>query len=71
MNFIPNLHIGTRLAIASGLGILLVAAMIYVQSTGGADVRTVNDVSAAQSLSSDSNRLKLEVGRFLNSVRAA
>jgi methyl-accepting chemotaxis protein len=28
-------------------------------------------LSAAQSLSSDSNRLKLEVGRFLNSVRAA
>ncbi|TMJ47311.1 MAG: HAMP domain-containing protein [Alphaproteobacteria bacterium] len=28
-------------------------------------------LSAAQSLSSDSNRLKLEVGKFLNSVRAA
>jgi methyl-accepting chemotaxis protein len=28
-------------------------------------------LSAAQSLSSESNRLKLEVGRFLNSVRAA
>jgi methyl-accepting chemotaxis protein len=28
-------------------------------------------LSAAQSLSSDSNRLKLEVGRFLDSVRAA
>jgi methyl-accepting chemotaxis protein len=28
-------------------------------------------LSAAQSLSSDSNRLKLEVGRFLNSIRAA
>jgi methyl-accepting chemotaxis protein len=28
-------------------------------------------LSAAQSLSGDSNRLKLEVGRFLNSVRAA
>jgi methyl-accepting chemotaxis protein len=28
-------------------------------------------LSSAQSLSSDSNRLKLEVGRFLNSVRAA
>jgi methyl-accepting chemotaxis protein len=28
-------------------------------------------LSAAQSLSSDSNRLKVEVGRFLNSVRAA
>jgi hypothetical protein len=28
-------------------------------------------LSAAQSLSSDSNRLKLEVGKFLNTVRAA
>jgi hypothetical protein len=28
-------------------------------------------LSAAQSLSSDSSRLKLEVGKFLNSVRAA
>jgi methyl-accepting chemotaxis protein len=28
-------------------------------------------LSAAQSLSGDSNRLKLEVGRFLNTVRAA
>jgi hypothetical protein len=28
-------------------------------------------LSAAQSLSSDSNRLKLEVGKFLDTVRAA
>jgi len=28
-------------------------------------------LSAAQSLSSDSHRLKLEVGKFLNSVRTA
>jgi methyl-accepting chemotaxis protein len=28
-------------------------------------------LSAAQSLSRDSNRLKVEVGKFLNSVRAA
>jgi methyl-accepting chemotaxis protein len=28
-------------------------------------------LSAAKSLSGDSNRLKLEVGKFLNSVRAA
>jgi methyl-accepting chemotaxis protein len=28
-------------------------------------------LSAAQSLSNDSNRLKLEVGKFLSSVRAA
>jgi len=28
-------------------------------------------LEAAQSLSGDSNRLKLELGRFMNSVRAA
>jgi methyl-accepting chemotaxis protein len=28
-------------------------------------------LSAAKSLSNDSNRLKVEVGRFLHSVRAA
>jgi methyl-accepting chemotaxis protein len=28
-------------------------------------------LSAAQSLSGDSNRLKVEVGKFLDSVRAA
>jgi aerotaxis receptor len=36
--------------------------------TGSASAQVL---SAAQSLSSDSNRLKLEVGRFLDSVRAA
>jgi methyl-accepting chemotaxis protein len=36
--------------------------------TGSASAQVL---SAAQSLSSDSNRLKLEVGKFLNSVRAA
>jgi methyl-accepting chemotaxis protein len=36
--------------------------------TGSASTQVL---SAAQSLSGDSNRLKLEVGKFLNSVRAA
>jgi methyl-accepting chemotaxis protein len=36
--------------------------------TGSASAQVL---SSAQSLSSDSNRLKLEVGKFLNSVRAA
>jgi methyl-accepting chemotaxis protein len=36
--------------------------------TGSASTQVL---SAAQSLSADSNRLKLEVGKFLNSVRAA
>jgi hypothetical protein len=36
--------------------------------TGSASTQVL---SAAQSLSTDSNRLKLEVGKFLTSVRAA
>jgi methyl-accepting chemotaxis protein len=36
--------------------------------TGSASAQVL---SAAQALSSDSNRLKLEVDKFLNSVRAA
>lgn len=36
--------------------------------TGSASSKVL---SAAQSLSQDSNRLKLELGRFLNTVRAA
>ena len=36
--------------------------------TGSASAEVL---SAAQSLSGDSNRLKLEVGKFLNTVRAA
>ena len=38
------------------------------RETGSASAQVL---SAAQSLSGDSNRLKLEVGKFLNSVRAA
>ena len=36
--------------------------------TGSASTQVL---SAAQSLSGDSSRLKLEVGKFLNAVRAA
>jgi methyl-accepting chemotaxis protein len=36
--------------------------------TGSASTQVL---SAAQSLSANSNRLKLEVGKFLNAVRAA
>lgn len=43
MTFIQNLRIGTKLAIAAGLGILLVAAIIYTQITGGVEVRKAND----------------------------
>lgn len=39
MTFIQNLRIGTKLAIASGLGIILVGLMIYMQTMGSAEVR--------------------------------
>jgi methyl-accepting chemotaxis protein len=40
----------------------------HASETGSASSQVL---PAAQSLSGDSNRLKLEVGKFLNSVRAA
>jgi methyl-accepting chemotaxis protein len=59
MTFIQNLRIGTKLAIASGLGILLVAAMIYNQATGGAEVKTANDTAVRSLLiSTESAELK-------------
>jgi methyl-accepting chemotaxis protein len=39
MAFIQNLRIGTKLAIASGLGIILLGVMIYMQTMGSAGVR--------------------------------
>jgi hypothetical protein len=42
MAFIQNLRIGTKLAIASGIGILLVAAMISNQMTGNGEVSSSN-----------------------------
>jgi methyl-accepting chemotaxis protein len=50
-----------------------VSANITDVQRGASETGTASSqvLSAAQSLSSDSNRLKLEVGKFLNSVRAA
>jgi methyl-accepting chemotaxis protein len=48
MRIIQDLRIGTKLAITSALTILVVAAMIYLQMTGGADVRTATDNAARQ-----------------------
>ncbi len=48
MRIIQNLRIGTKLAITSGLTILVVAVMIYLQITGGADVRLATDKAATQ-----------------------
>jgi methyl-accepting chemotaxis protein len=48
IKIIQNLRIGTKLAVTSALSILLVAAMIYLQMAGGADVRKAGDNAARQ-----------------------
>ena len=45
---IQNLRIGTKLAIASALGILLVALMIFSQIAGNAAVRKANGIAREQ-----------------------
>ena len=54
-------------------GTLQVSANIADVQRGAAETGSASSqvLSAAQSLSSDSNRLKLEVGKFLDTVRAA
>lgn len=47
-SIIQDLRIGTKLAIASVLSILLVAGMIYLQITGGAKVREAGEAAARQ-----------------------
>jgi methyl-accepting chemotaxis protein len=48
MRMIQDLRIGTKLAITSTLAILMVAAMLYMQVTGGANVREANANAARQ-----------------------
>jgi PAS domain S-box-containing protein len=57
----------------AALGTEQVSSNITDVQRGASETGTASSqvLSAAQSLSGDSNRLKLEVGKFLNSVRAA
>ena len=57
----------------AAMGTQQVSANITDVQRGASETGSASSqvLSAAQSLSSDSNRLKLEVGKFLNSVRAA
>jgi methyl-accepting chemotaxis protein len=48
IRIIQDWRIGTKLAITSALSILLVALMIYLQMSGGADVRKANDTTMRQ-----------------------
>ena len=50
MRIIQNLRIGTKLAIASVLSILLVGAMIYSQMAGNAAVRSSSQEAATQQM---------------------
>ena len=47
-SIIQDLRIGTKLAIASALSILLVAGMIYLQITGGANIHEASEAAARQ-----------------------
>ena len=57
----------------AALGTEQVSANIHDVERGASETGSASSdlLSAARSLSSDSNRLKLEVGRFLATVRAA
>ena len=57
----------------ASMGTQQVSANITDVQRGASETGSASSqvLSAAQSLSGDSNRLKLEVGKFLNSVRAA
>ena len=48
ISVIQNLRIGTKLAVTSALTILLVAGMIYLQITGGAQVREAGETASRQ-----------------------
>ena len=48
MRMIENLKIGTKLAITSALAVLLVVVMVYMEKTGGSDVRKANDDAIRQ-----------------------
>ena len=62
MTLIQNLRIGTKLAITSAISILLVAAMIYLQMTGGAEVRQANDnATGQQTIAEDAAEAKASV----------
>ncbi|MDB5653250.1 MAG: methyl-accepting chemotaxis sensory transducer, partial [Tardiphaga sp.] len=47
MSLIQNLRIGTKLAVASVLGIVLMGAMIYLQTIGGSDTQRAYRTSIA------------------------
>ncbi len=70
MRVIQDLRIGTKLAITSVLTILLVASMIYLQMSGGAEVRKADDNAARQqSLAQNSAEAKASVRGMQMGIR--
>jgi len=68
--FILNLRIGTKLAIASAISILLVAAMIASQMIGNANVRAKSDAATAQqSIARDAAEAKASIRGLQIAVR--
>src|SRR5689334_6570573 len=48
MTFIQNLRIGTKLAVTSALTIVLVALMIFLQTSGDANVQKLSNAASGQ-----------------------
>ena len=69
---IQNLRIGTKLAIASALGILLVGLMIFSQIAGNAAVRKANAIAVAQqTITQDAINIKASIRGMQVGVRDA
>src|SRR3990170_3694062 len=67
---IQNLRIGTKLAIASALGILLVGAMIYSQMAGNSAVRnSIRDAVTQQTIARDAVDAKASIRGMQIGVR--
>jgi methyl-accepting chemotaxis protein len=73
LRVLENLKIGTTLAISSLVKAQEVSTNIIEVQQGTAETGTASSeaLSAAQSLSRDSNHLKDQVGRFRATVRVA
>ncbi len=70
---VPTLHSSGAVLQQAAQGTRQVSSNITEVQRGASETGTASSqvLSAAQSLSQDSNRLKLEVDRFLSNVRAA
>src|SRR5690242_3222939 len=70
LSLIQNLRIGTKLAVASALGILLVVAMIASQIVGNGNVRQSNEAALVQQeLARDAVEAKLALRSMQLSAR--